>query len=151
MLQWPYLRTLPFIRRMNYAFALAFKWQSLCMAIHYSWAHIYTPSLTVKKKVTLGWNKHTFSNLYIFKAASHQPLVHFNNRMAVWLPRRDSFHSFHFLFEIMFTVIWEGSVFTGNRPRSLHVEVVLTVFLSYFSMLNEWGTLCWNICLQERS
>lgn len=81
----------------------------------FSSAHMYSPSRTVGA-LTLGWKKRPFSNLCISKPVSHQPLVHFNNRMTVWLPGREiAFIPFHFLPQIMFAVIWEASVFTEKR------------------------------------
>lgn len=113
----------------------------------FSWAHTYSPGLTMEKKkkpLTLVWNKHTFSNLCIFKPASHQPLVRFNYHMAVWLPRREIVFILFIFYLRLCLQSFEKAVYllrkdTWNRPRSLDVEVALTAFLSYFSVLNEWG------------
>lgn len=102
----------------------------------FSWAHTYSPSPTVKT-LTLGWNKRTFSNLCIFKPASHQPRVHFNNRVAVWLPRREIVFILFIFYLRLCLPSFEKAVYllrkdTWNRPRSLDEEVARTAFLSCF-------------------
>lgn len=153
MLQCLYLCSFPFIRRMNYAFVLAFKWQIIMYGHPFSWAHIHSPSLTVKT-LTLGWNKRPFSNLCIFKPASHQPRVHINNRVAVWLPGRERVFILFIFYPRLCLPSFEKAVYLLRKdtwPRSLDGEVALTAFLSYFSMQHERGALCWDVCLQEVS
>lgn len=145
MLQWPYLHSLPFIRRMNYAFALAFKWQSLCMAIHFSWAHVYTLSLTVKKT----WHWAEISILFLICISSRlQVISPLSILITAWLfdfPEETEFSFFSFsIWDYVYShlrrqcIYWEqAKVFTcrsGSNSVSkllFHAEWMRNSLLKY--------------------